>query len=66
MELAMNLFSSNTLTKRELVFKKAIEYAEDGFYPSQHMIDAIKDTEDGPDRFKKNTRFLSSYQVYLK
>ena len=65
MEEAMNLFSSNTLTKRELVFKKAIEYAEDGFYPSQHMCNAVADEEDGPLRFETTSQtFL--YEENLK
>ena len=65
MEEAMNLFSSNTLTKRELVFKKAIEYAEDGFYPSRHMCRAVFDEDEGPPRFEKsNQTFL--YEENLK
>jgi gamma-glutamyltranspeptidase/glutathione hydrolase/leukotriene-C4 hydrolase len=65
MEEAMNLFSSNTLTKRELVFKKAIEYAENGFYPSKHMCNAVADKEDGPARFEHTSqKFL--YEQNLK
>lgn len=42
MEMALNMFSSNTQSKREVLFKAAIEYAEDGFSPSQHLLDSVQ------------------------
>ena len=56
MELALDLFSNNTLDKRTMIFEKAIEYAEQGFSPSWHLLDAIMDNS-GIARFNKNPAF---------
>ena len=54
--MALDLFSSNTPDKRTMIFEKAIEYAEQGFSPSQHLLNAIKDNP-GIVRFNKNPTF---------
>ena len=54
--MALGLFSINTSAKRTMIFEKAIEYAERGFSPSQHLLNAIKDNS-GIARFNKNPTF---------
>ena len=54
--MALDLFSINSLDKRTMIFKKAIEYAEQGFSPSWHLLNATKDNT-GIARFNKNPKF---------
>ena len=54
--MALDLFSINTPDKRTMIFEKAIEYAEQGFSPSWHLLNAIKDNT-GIVRFNKNPTF---------
>ena len=41
-EMALEMFSSNTKEKRETLFADAIKYAEKGFPASEHLANAIK------------------------
>ena len=41
-EMALEMFSSNTEGKREALFANAIKYAENGFPASKHLADAIQ------------------------
>jgi len=41
-EMALEMFSSNTEEKREALFADAIKYAEEGFPASKHLANAIQ------------------------
>ena len=40
--MALDMFSSNTKSKREVLFKAAIGYAEKEFSPSEHLIESVQ------------------------
>lgn len=41
--MALKMFSNDTREKRKTLFEDAISYAENGFEPSEHLLDAIHD-----------------------
>ena len=58
--MALDLFSSNTKDKRAMIFKQAIKYAEQGFSPSWHLLNATKD-KSGMKRINLDTEFNLRY-----
>ena len=62
--MALDLFSSNTPDKRRMIFKQAIKFAEKGFYPSWHLLNASNKTT-GIMRFEKNPTFNHSNLRYM-
>ena len=58
--MALDLFSNNTPVKRAVIFKQAIEYAEQGFSPSDHLLYAIKN-DSGMERINLTTPFNLRY-----
>ena len=56
-EMALKMFSNNTVEKRNALFADAIKYAETGFPASEHLADAVQSVivEDGkPHSFKQH------------
>ena len=63
--MALDLFSNNTEAKREMIFKQAIKYAEHGFVPSMHLVNAIDNMNSGIMRFKRNPTFNYTNLRYM-
>lgn len=46
--MALEMFSNDSRAKRDALFKDAISYAENGFQPSAHLLNAIESAVTNP------------------